>query len=153
MIRNIPNKYILKTIREDIDVQFKDKYDVFYLPIDYRNKCNLGYAFINFVDCFHIISFFEMFRGKKWKRFNSEKICELAYAKFQGKQELINHYEKGSVMEFETDDLKPLIIPTPAILPKIEIPIKYFNTFAELYRFSDCTIQQDKFIVNAFFKF
>jgi len=90
---------------------------------------------------------------KNGKDLTQKKICELAYAKFQGKQELINHYEKGSVMEFETDDLKPLIIPTPAILPKIEIPIKYFNTFAELYRFSDCTIQQDKFIVNAFFKF
>jgi len=153
MIRHIPNKYILKTLKEDIDVCFEGKYDVFYLPVDYKNKCNLGYAFINFVDSFHIVSFFDYFRGKKWPRFNSDKICELAYAKFQGKNELISHYEKGSVMGFENEELKPLIIPTPNVLPDIEIPIKYYKTFFELYKYSDCIQLQDKFIVKKFFRF
>jgi hypothetical protein len=131
MIRHIPNKYNINSLLEEINVEFKDKYDLFYLPVDYNNNCNLGFAFINFVNCIHIISFYEAFNGKKWKRYNSEKvylifnvqICALAYAKYQGKKELIDHFEKGNVMKFETEDKKPLILPTPTQLPKLELPI------------------------------
>jgi len=123
MIRHIPNKYTLQTILEDINMEFKDKYDLFYLPLDFNNNCNLGFAFINFVDSFHIISFYDYFRGKRWRRFNSEKICELAYAKFQGKNELINHFQKGNMMNFDSEDKKPLILTTPNPLPKISLPI------------------------------
>jgi hypothetical protein len=122
MIRNIPNKYNIASILEEINVEFKGKYDVFYLPIDYLNSCNLGFAFINFVDPMHIVMFFDVFTGKRWKRFNSEKICELTFAKFQGKKELIAHFEKGSIMNVDSDDKKPLILQTPNPKPKIEFP-------------------------------
>jgi hypothetical protein len=128
MIRHIPNKYNLKSFLEDIDIKFKGKYDFFYLPLDYYNNCNLGFAFINFVDPLHILNFYYTFRGKKWPRFNSDKICELAYAKFQGKKELIAHFEKGSVMNFESQDKKPIIFDTPNKLPLIEIP-NVINSF------------------------
>ena len=123
MIKNIPNKYTLSSILEEIDMYFKGTYDIFYLPIDYINKCNLGFAFINFVEPLHIILFYELYRGKKWKKFNSEKICELLYAKFQGRKELILHFEKGKVLSFNSEDKKPLILSAPTIPPNINIPI------------------------------
>ena len=46
MIKNIPNKYTISTFLDEIGDYFKDTYDIFYLPIDYINKCNLGFAFI-----------------------------------------------------------------------------------------------------------
>jgi hypothetical protein len=133
MIRHIPNKYTFKTFLEDVDIKFKGKYDLFYLPLDYNNNCNLGFAFINFVDAYHILYFYYLFRGKRWRRFNSEKICELAYAKFQGKKELIAHFEKGSIMTFEAEDKKPVILQTPDELPKVELPLVNFFVILEIF--------------------
>ena len=133
MIKNIPNKYTISSFLEEINENFKDTYDIFYLPIDYINKCNLGFAFINFIEPFHIILFYELYRGKKWKKFNSDKICELLYAKFQGRKELIAHFEKGKVLTFDTEDKKPLILPVPHQFPKINIPCYYLDLFIKLY--------------------
>ena len=133
MIKNIPNKYTISTFLDEIGYYFKDTYDVFYLPIDYINKCNLGFAFINFVEPFHIILFYELYRGKKWKKYNSEKICELLYAKFQGKRQLIAHFEKGKIFSLDSEEKKPLILPTPNPLPRINIPIYYLTIFTKLY--------------------
>ena len=143
MIKNIPNKYTISTFLDEIGDYFKDTYDIFYLPIDYINKCNLGFAFINFVEPFHIILFYELYRGKKWKRFNSDKKCELLYAKFQGKKELIAHFEKGKVLSFDSEEKKPLILPTPNPLPRINLPIYFLNLFIKLYPKISYEIKED----------
>ena len=55
MIRNIPNKYTQDLMLERVDRHFVKQYDFFYLPIDFKNKCNVGYAFINCVIEFSVI--------------------------------------------------------------------------------------------------
>jgi hypothetical protein len=65
MIKNIPNKYTQKAFTDEINIRFANTYDVFYLPIDYTNNCNLGFAFINFIHPFYIIDFYETYRGQK----------------------------------------------------------------------------------------
>ncbi len=74
MIRHIPNKYTVNGFLEELNLEFKNKFDVFYLPIDYQNKCNLGFAFINFIDPMHLILFYDRYRGKRWSKFKSEKV-------------------------------------------------------------------------------
>ena len=134
MIKNIPNKYSLKSFTDELAHKFKNKYDVFYLPIDYsNNNSNLGFAFINFIHPLHIVEFYETFNCKKWKRFSSEKICELAYAKIQGKQNLISHFEKGVFMNCQAKDKKPLILDIIAPFPKITLNIKYKKLFKQTY--------------------
>ncbi|KAL0485872.1 RNA recognition motif MEI2 protein [Acrasis kona] len=98
MVKNIPNKYTQKMLLQTIDIKFLGKYDFFYLPIDFRNKCNVGYAFINFVNSRDIYDFVQEFNHKKWEKFNSEKVCDITYARIQGKQGLINHFQNSSLM-------------------------------------------------------
>lgn len=107
MVKNIPNKYTQKMILETIDVHFKGKYDFFYLPIDFKNKCNVGYAFINFVVPESIIPFVEEFNNKKWEKFNSEKVCDISYARLQGRIALINHFNNSSLM-VEDETMRPV---------------------------------------------
>ncbi|XP_044461733.1 protein MEI2-like 5 isoform X2 [Mangifera indica] len=98
MIKNIPNKYTSKMLLSAIDENHKGTYDFLYLPIDFKNKCNVGYAFINMLSPAHIIPFYEAFNGKKWEKFNSEKVASLAYARIQGKAALVAHFQNSSLM-------------------------------------------------------
>ncbi|KAG0489216.1 hypothetical protein HPP92_008027 [Vanilla planifolia] len=98
MIKNIPNKYTSEMLLAAIDENHRGAYDFFYLPIDFKNKCNVGYAFINLLSPFHIISFYQAFNGKKWEKFNSEKVASLAYARIQGKAALDVRFQNSSLM-------------------------------------------------------
>ncbi|KAK3137795.1 hypothetical protein QOZ80_5BG0457330 [Eleusine coracana subsp. coracana] len=101
MIKNIPNKYNCKLLLAVIDENHRGTYDFIYLPIDFKNKCNVGYAFINMTDPQHIIPFYKTFNGKKWEKFNSEKVASLAYARIQGRSALISHFQNSSLMNEE----------------------------------------------------
>ncbi|XP_027341264.1 protein MEI2-like 1 isoform X2 [Abrus precatorius] len=111
MIKNIPNKYTSKMLLAAIDEQCKGTYDFLYLPIDFKNKCNVGYAFINMIDPGQIIPFHQAFDGKKWEKFNSEKVATLAYARIQGKASLIAHFQNSSLMN-EDKRCRPILFHT-----------------------------------------
>lgn len=111
MIRNIPNKYDLPLITQTIEKNHKGKYDFFYLPIDFSNRCNFGYAFINFSNPKFIKDFYLEFNGKKWEKFNSEKICEIKFARIQGYHALMQHFQYSRVMNQQDKKLRPYIPP------------------------------------------
>lgn len=111
MIKNIPNKYTSKMLLATIDEQHRGKYDFIYLPIDFKNKCNMGYAFINMIDPLQIVAFHQTFEGRKWEKFNSEKVASLAYARIQGKGALIAHFQNSSLMN-EDKRCRPILFHT-----------------------------------------
>uniref|UniRef100_A0A7N0RA72 RRM domain-containing protein n=1 Tax=Kalanchoe fedtschenkoi TaxID=63787 RepID=A0A7N0RA72_KALFE len=111
MIKNIPNKYTSKMLLAAIDERHKGTYDFIYLPIDFKNKCNVGYAFINMTEPSLIVPFYQAFNGKKWEKFNSEKVASLAYARIQGKAALVAHFQNSSLMN-EDKRCRPILFHT-----------------------------------------
>ncbi|KAK0666174.1 putative meiosis protein [Cercophora samala] len=100
MLRNIPNKVDQAMLKSIVDESSWGKYDFMYLRIDFANDCNVGYAFINFVDAnLTLTKFFVNARGnQRWNCFKSDKVAEISYATIQGKDCLVQKFRNSSVM-------------------------------------------------------
>ena len=119
MIRNIPIKYTDEMLLKELE-KFINKFNCLYLPYDFEKKGNRGYAFINFINPFHILLFYEKFQGKIWSKFESKKICELNLANFQGISEIKKHAKNYKGLK------KPsFFIVTDNNNNNIEVPKKY----------------------------
>ncbi len=107
-MRNIPNKYNQAMLLEEVNARHEGTYDFFYLPIDFKNRCNVGYAFINFLDPHSIGPFVRDFDGQRWKSFNSEKVCAVSFARIQGKGAMVARFQNSSLLE-KDDEYQPLL--------------------------------------------
>jgi len=96
MVRNIPNKYtqeIMLSLLEEAGLN--GSFDFFYLPIDFRNRCGLGYAFLNFLSHADAVEAYNHFHNRRWDEFNSKKVCEVTYARVQGRDNLVQHFKNA----------------------------------------------------------
>ncbi|KAK5081466.1 hypothetical protein LTR24_008165 [Lithohypha guttulata] len=98
MLRNIPNRVDQAGLKKLLDETSFGLYDFMYLRIDFANNCNVGYAFINFVDPVSIVPFAKARAGQKWNLFQSDKVAEISYATIQGRDCLIQKFRNSSVM-------------------------------------------------------
>lgn len=121
MIRNIPNKYTQQMIFDLVNETHRGCFDFLYLRMDFRNRCNVGYAFINFTKPEHILTFAQRVNGKRWARFNSDKVCHLTFARIQGIEALIEKFRNSKVM-FEAPAYRPKLFHTEGTLIGQEIP-------------------------------
>lgn len=58
----INHSFSRETILSIIDSYCKNQYDFFYLPIDQKTNCNLGYGYINMVDLESVIRLYKEVR-------------------------------------------------------------------------------------------
>eukprot|EP00930_Biecheleria_cincta_P011739 TRINITY_DN1147_c0_g1_i2.p1 TRINITY_DN1147_c0_g1~~TRINITY_DN1147_c0_g1_i2.p1 ORF type:complete len:319 (+),score=60.75 TRINITY_DN1147_c0_g1_i2:131-1087(+) len=104
MLRNIPNKYSREKLAEQLRSDgFGRDVDFIYLPIDFRNKCNVGYAFLNFRTPEACLRFAGEYHQRdsteKLPGFKSRKICEVSEARCQGRQENVRRLQASQVMQ------------------------------------------------------
>ncbi|KAF8342088.1 RNA recognition motif 2, partial [Cantharellus anzutake] len=72
--------------------------DFLYLRIDFQNQCNVGYAFVNFIETTDLLKFCKQCLGKKWNMFQSEKVLQMSYANYQGKSALVDKFRNSAVL-------------------------------------------------------
>jgi hypothetical protein len=119
MLRNIPNKYTQRMLLSVVhELGFNQEcFDFFYLPIDFRNKCNVGYAFVNFLANDMAKQFFTALDGYQLRAFNSDKICAVAWARVQGLQANIEHYRNSPIAGVPIPQYRPLLFESGVEIP------------------------------------
>ena len=98
----------MKTILDDACF---GTYDFFYLRIDFKSACNVGYAFINFADVHGMIALLDKIERRCWVGYRSGKAAEISYATIQGREALIQKFRNSSVMQ-ETPFCRPRLFYT-----------------------------------------
>nr|DAD46928.1 TPA_asm: hypothetical protein HUJ06_016865 [Nelumbo nucifera] len=128
MIRNIPSKYSRQMLMSFLDehcMKENEKlkrpagaeedsllaFDFLYLPMDFKRRLNKGYAFVNFTNANAASRLHVSLNKYKWEVFKSQKICEIAYAKIQGSDALIKHFQKSTFVCDSEDYLPVHFIP------------------------------------------
>jgi hypothetical protein len=102
MFRNIPNKYTREMLVKQLEENLKGQFDFVYLPIDFKNQCNVGYAFINFRTIEACQVFMNNFNGmevcKCLPGLNSRKVTEVTPARVQGFEDNVQRLRNSPVM-------------------------------------------------------
>lgn len=112
MLRNIPNRYSQNSLIGLLDDRgFACRYDFVYLPMDFRNGVNLGYAFVNFAEPQDALGAMEAFNGFTGWFYESSKVCEVSWSHpHQGLEEHVERYRNSPVMHHcMPDEYKPMI--------------------------------------------
>ncbi|CAE7152304.1 ML4 [Symbiodinium pilosum] len=124
MLRNLPNNYTRNMVCTMMDKEgFRGLYDFIYLPIDFRSKANLGYAFINLIDEPKVQQFWQTFDGyTKWV-LPSAKVCSVSWSgPHQGQQAHIDRYRDSPIMHGSVpDEFKPAIFAQGRVLSSCEV--------------------------------
>jgi hypothetical protein len=115
MLRNIPNKYSQAMLVEQLHKGYKGDIDFLYLPVDFKNKCNVGYCFLNFRSpeaCARFVSEFHGMESRiKLPGFNSKKVCEVSPARVQGCE--------GNVRRLRSSPVISQLLDKPEWMPQL----------------------------------
>ncbi|EAL22487.1 hypothetical protein CNBB3660 [Cryptococcus deneoformans B-3501A] len=98
MVKDVPNKLSRQELVDILNRVVPGEFDFVYLRFDFKNCCNVGYAFVNFCSVQSLLRFIQARVGKKWNLFSSEKVLQVSYADIQGKLALINKFRNSAVM-------------------------------------------------------
>eukprot|EP00931_Biecheleriopsis_adriatica_P054446 TRINITY_DN32040_c0_g1_i1.p1 TRINITY_DN32040_c0_g1~~TRINITY_DN32040_c0_g1_i1.p1 ORF type:complete len:430 (-),score=92.61 TRINITY_DN32040_c0_g1_i1:49-1338(-) len=116
MLKNVPNKYSRSMLLEELNKHFKGLFDFLYLPIDFKNGCNIGYCFINWRTHEACGKFIAAFDGKDVNEclpgLQSKKVVEIRPARVQGLEENVKRLRNSPVMTelLEHPDWMPLLL-------------------------------------------
>lgn len=112
MLRNLPNNYSRSMLLNLMDSEgFEKLYDFIYLPIDFKTKASLGYAFVNLTDNESANRFRLRFDGFSEWILPTRKVCGVSWSgPHQGLDAHIERYRNSPVMHEAVPDMyKPVL--------------------------------------------
>lgn len=120
MLRNMPNNYSRAMLLNLLDDEgFTGSYDFLYLPMDFKSRACLGYAFINFVDGETAGRFWAKFDGYCNWAIPSKKVSGVSWSSpRQGLAAHIDNFRNSPVMARSVpDEYKPMVFSSGERVP------------------------------------
>eukprot|EP00448_Togula_jolla_P003664 CAMPEP_0170620446 /NCGR_PEP_ID=MMETSP0224-20130122/28061_1 /TAXON_ID=285029 /ORGANISM="Togula jolla, Strain CCCM 725" /LENGTH=218 /DNA_ID=CAMNT_0010946617 /DNA_START=272 /DNA_END=928 /DNA_ORIENTATION=+ len=112
MLRNIPNRYTVEELLTEVRAyNFEGLFDFVYLPFDFQQKKNKGYAFINFNSPSTRARFVAVFDKGGLTRYATRKVLELAPAFTQGCKENMRKYSTKDGSRSTNKWFRPMVFP------------------------------------------
>lgn len=112
MLRNMPNNQSREMLVELLkSLGFDQLFDFVYLPMDFRTRASLGYAFVNLVSHEAASEVFRAFNGFSRWSVRSRKVCSVNWSgPHQGLSAHLERYRNSDVMHHEVPDtFKPAV--------------------------------------------
>merc|ERR1719382_2385448 len=129
MLRNIPSFYNRRMFLEMLDkAGFAGLYDFVYLPMDFKTRACLGYAFVDLVREDVANFFWKVFDGYTSWVFPSKKVCKVSWGgSHRGLQVHVERYRNSSIMHpLVPEEYRPVLFengrrikfPPPTKMPR-----------------------------------
>ncbi|KAJ3802944.1 RNA recognition motif 2-domain-containing protein [Lentinula aff. detonsa] len=99
MIKNIPNKMTDKDLIQYIAKVIPRRIDFLYLRIDFKNGDDINLKDGISISVEDLLLFAKARLGQKWNMFSSEKVLQMSYANYQGKEALVDKFKNSCIMD------------------------------------------------------
>lgn len=96
MIRNIPCRWTAEDLLAVLSGVIRHSWDLLYMPCKNSDVAHAGYAFMNFRAPQDTLGLFNAMHGRCWPNTRSSKICEVRYARIQGRHLLTHLFSHGA---------------------------------------------------------
>lgn len=134
MLKNVPPNYNRSKLLKLLDDKgFHTLYDFVYLPVDFKKKTRLGYAFVNMIDHASAVRFMTEFEGlSDWQdETPNAEPAQTRWGKIHCKTGHINRYRDSPLMHPNVpDEYKPMVFengvqfpfPLPTNAKRMQLP-------------------------------
>lgn len=88
-----------------------ERYLFFYMPCKEHRNVPAGFAFVNFISPEDVLKLHVMLKRGHWKEVSSDthtKTPAVSYARFQGQEELMAHFNSSAVLQEQDPERRPL---------------------------------------------
>jgi len=118
MVRNVAGNNARKEFLNLMEkFGLSDRFTFFYMPCKEHRNVLAGFAFVNFVSPLDVHKLFVMVRSGAWREVMSKsqtKAPGVSYARFQGHEELVEHFSSSAVLHEQDPEKRPIFRPDAA---------------------------------------
>jgi len=118
MVRNVAGNNARKEFLNLLEkCGLSDRFTFFYMPCKEHRNVLAGFAFVNFIAPMDVHKLFVMVKNGVWREFmgkSQTKAPGVSYARFQGHEELVEHFSSSAVLHEQDPEKRPIFRPDAA---------------------------------------